>query len=65
VGNKLGFEKGCFVQTLREKTLKSDCKRDNDYRHFSRKIVFKVYGMKLRMRVLQSLERVDLFRVSE
>ncbi|NOV59935.1 hypothetical protein B0H37_003371 [Clostridium beijerinckii] len=34
MGNKLEAEKRCFVQTLREKTLKSDCKRGNQYRHF-------------------------------
>lgn len=34
VGNKLEIQKVGFVQTLREKTLKSDCKRGNQYRHF-------------------------------
>lgn len=34
VGNKLEFEKWCFVQTLMEKTLNPDCVRGNEYRHF-------------------------------
>ena len=48
VGNKLETEKERSVQSLGEKTLKFDCEKGMEYHDFWVKIVFKVYGGKIK-----------------
>ena len=47
-GNKLEIQKEGSVQSLGEKTLKFDCVKGIGYHDFGVKIVFKVYGEKIK-----------------
>ena len=56
VGNKLEVEKEVSVQSLREKTLKCDCVNGMEYHGFWVKIVFKVYGDKIKNGSMSGLD---------